>query len=163
MLKVVMLCMTGVRNGFGVDEWGKPGQSHGVGGNGMQQVKAIDVIAQNTISILLVDFVDYFLSPYRQHPLNLLSLEMSQTSLKNSIQPPLISRILDWAEIAWPDDSTKPRADVQRYCLLSTKRSFTDFHVDFGGSSVWYHVVKLTIVLNGTVHMGKLQPLLNAI
>nr|CAD7256519.1 unnamed protein product [Timema shepardi] len=62
--------------------------------------------------------------------------------LRDAIQPPLISRILDWAEIAWPSDCSEPKSDVQRYCLVSTKRSFTDFHVDFGGSSVWYHVLK---------------------
>nr|CAD7196267.1 unnamed protein product [Timema douglasi] len=110
--------------------------------DGMQQVKAIDVMSQNIITIYLIDFVDYFLSPYRWHPINLLSVEMSQTSLRDAIQPPLISRILDWSEIAWPADCSEPKSDVQRYCLVSTKRSFTDFHVDFGGSSVWYHVVK---------------------
>lgn len=25
---------------------------------------------------------------------------------------------------------------------MSVKRSFTDFHIDFGGTSVWYHVYK---------------------
>lgn len=29
---------------------------------------------------------------------------------------------------------------VQRYCLMSVQGCFTDFHIDFGGSSVWYHV-----------------------
>ena len=27
------------------------------------------------------------------------------------------------------------------YALMSPAGSFTDFHIDFGGSSVWYHVV----------------------
>ena len=31
---------------------------------------------------------------------------------------------------------------VQYYCLMSVAGSYTDFHVDFGGSSVWYHVLK---------------------
>jgi len=31
---------------------------------------------------------------------------------------------------------------VQLYCLMGTAGSYTDFHVDFGGSSVWYHVVR---------------------
>ncbi|XP_043112585.1 lysine-specific demethylase 2B-like isoform X1 [Puntigrus tetrazona] len=29
-----------------------------------------------------------------------------------------------------------------RYCLMSVKGCFTDFHIDFGGTSVWYHVFK---------------------
>ena len=27
------------------------------------------------------------------------------------------------------------------YVLSSPAGSFTDFHVDFGGSSVWYHIL----------------------
>ncbi len=30
---------------------------------------------------------------------------------------------------------------VQYYSIISAEGSFTDFHVDFGGSSVWYHVL----------------------
>lgn len=31
---------------------------------------------------------------------------------------------------------------VQYYCLMSQAGSYTDFHVDFGGTSVWYHILK---------------------
>lgn len=31
---------------------------------------------------------------------------------------------------------------VQYYCLTSAAGSYTDFHIDFGGSTVWYHVVR---------------------
>ncbi|CAF4722357.1 unnamed protein product, partial [Rotaria socialis] len=34
------------------------------------------------------------------------------------------------------------RPEVAKYCLLSPQSSYTDFHVDFGGSSVWYSVVR---------------------
>ncbi|KAF3860411.1 hypothetical protein F7725_000666 [Dissostichus mawsoni] len=27
-----------------------------------------------------------------------------------------------------------------KYCLMGVKDSYTDFHIDFGGTSVWYHV-----------------------
>ncbi|VDI78385.1 F-box and leucine-rich repeat protein 10/11 [Mytilus galloprovincialis] len=30
---------------------------------------------------------------------------------------------------------------VQKYCLMSVKGCYTDFHVDFGGTSVWYHIL----------------------
>ena len=33
------------------------------------------------------------------------------------------------------------RPQVQKYCLMSVKDSYTDFHVDFGGTSNWYHVL----------------------
>ena len=29
-----------------------------------------------------------------------------------------------------------------RYCLMSVKGCYTDFHIDFGGTSVWYHIVR---------------------
>jgi hypothetical protein len=29
---------------------------------------------------------------------------------------------------------------VSKYCLMSAAGSYTDFHVDFGGTAVWYHV-----------------------
>ena len=31
---------------------------------------------------------------------------------------------------------------VIRYCLMSVAGCFTDFHIDFGGTSVWYHVLR---------------------
>ena len=31
---------------------------------------------------------------------------------------------------------------VQKYCLMSVAGCYTDFHIDFGGTSVWYHIVK---------------------
>lgn len=31
---------------------------------------------------------------------------------------------------------------LSRYCLMSVKGCYTDFHVDFGGTSVWYHILK---------------------
>ena len=39
------------------------------------------------------------------------------------------------------EDENQP--DVHKYCLISSKNSYTDFHVDFGGSSVWYHIFKV--------------------
>ncbi len=35
----------------------------------------------------------------------------------------------------------QPRPELLLYALMSPAGAFTDFHVDFGGSSVWYHVV----------------------
>lgn len=31
---------------------------------------------------------------------------------------------------------------MAHYCLMSAAGSYTDFHADFGGSSVWYHVLR---------------------
>ncbi len=40
---------------------------------------------------------------------------------------------------------------------MSMKDSYTDFHIDFGGTSVWYHVFEgryLQLAENGTVRYG---------
>ena len=29
-----------------------------------------------------------------------------------------------------------------RYCLMSVAGCYIDFHIDFGGTSVWYHVLR---------------------
>ncbi len=31
---------------------------------------------------------------------------------------------------------------VQKYCLMSIAGCYTDFHVDLGGTSVWYHLLR---------------------
>lgn len=30
---------------------------------------------------------------------------------------------------------------IDRYCLMSVQGCYTDFHIDFGGTSVWYHIL----------------------
>lgn len=37
------------------------------------------------------------------------------------------------------------RPNVQKYCLMGVKDSYTDFHIDFGGTSVWYHVLRVRL------------------
>ncbi|KAL6046274.1 Lysine-specific demethylase 2A [Balamuthia mandrillaris] len=44
---------------------------------------------------------------------------------------------------------------VQYYCLMSVQGSYTDFHIDFGGSSVWYHILwgsKIFFLMEPTEH-----------
>ncbi len=38
------------------------------------------------------------------------------------------------------------RPEVAKYCLMSPQSSYTDFHIDFGGSSVWYSVVRVKFI-----------------
>ncbi|KAL4002845.1 JmjC domain hydroxylase family protein [Acanthocheilonema viteae] len=114
---------------------------------GDRLVEVVDVMTQGSRQMMLSDFVDYYESPSgeRKDLLNLLSLEFSLTSLSKRVRGPTLAQEIDWVELYWPKDlrnspSTYPK--VQNYCLMSVKRSFTDFHIDFGGTSVWYHVYK---------------------
>ncbi|OEU17834.1 Clavaminate synthase-like protein, partial [Fragilariopsis cylindrus CCMP1102] len=84
--------------------------------------------------------------------LNQISYEFSGTPLHKMVRSPTFVREIDWIDIAWPDEkkpqhindtnNTKEYPVVQYYCLTSAAGSYTDFHIDFGGSSVWYHVVR---------------------
>lgn len=76
--------------------------------------------------------------------LNLISLEVSDTPLSSSILPPRFVRQVDWSHRYWPD-TRRARGDapkVLKYVLMSVAGAYTDFHVDFGGTSVWYHVLR---------------------
>ena len=75
---------------------------------------------------------------------NVISLEISHSQLHQLIQRPRIVRELDLQDSVWPAD-LKAKGEypkVQEYCLMSVADCFTDFHIDFGGSSVFYHILK---------------------
>lgn len=65
------------------------------------------------------------------------------TRLSNLVETPRIVRKLSWVENLWPEECVFERPNVQKYCLMSVRDSYTDFHIDFGGTSVWYHVLKV--------------------
>lgn len=92
---------------------------------------------------------------------------MSSSALGAQVVRPQIVRDLDLIEKVWPRhlrpvsstaanpnhaDVVLPTASnspstitfpkVALYCLMSVARAYTDFHIDFGGSSVFYHILK---------------------
>ncbi|KAK7922080.1 hypothetical protein WMY93_008982 [Mugilogobius chulae] len=85
---------------------------------------------------------------------NVISLEFSHTKLENLVKRPASVDLIDWVDNMWPrhlkerqTDSTNAIIDmhypkVQKYCLMSVQGCFTDFHIDFGGTSVWYHILR---------------------
>lgn len=81
---------------------------------------------------------------------NIISLELSATPLAARINGPPVVQELDWVQLYFPESLMQPKCcaergssypQVQKYCLMGTAGSFTDFHIDLGGTSVWYHVV----------------------
>ncbi|KAK6482899.1 lysine-specific demethylase 7B-like [Huso huso] len=112
---------------------------HYVGGN--KVIDVIDVARQADSKIKLCDFVEYYYKPYRPKVLNVISLEFSDTKMADLVVVPDIAQKMSWVENYWPDDSFFPKPFVQKYCLMGVKDSYTDFHIDFGGTSVWYHVL----------------------
>ncbi|XP_063303676.1 lysine-specific demethylase 7A [Pelobates fuscus] len=104
-------------------------------------IDVIDVARQADSKMKLRNFVNYFMNPDRPKVLNVISLEFSDTKMAELVKVPDISKKLSWVENYWPDDSVFTKPFVQKYCLMGVKDSYTDFHIDFGGTSVWYHVL----------------------
>ncbi|CAE6433383.1 unnamed protein product [Rhizoctonia solani] len=75
---------------------------------------------------------------------NVISLEVSGTPLAEKISPPRLVREIDWVEHVWPagKKGKGQYPKVQLYCLMSVARCWTDWHVDFAGSSVYYHILR---------------------
>ncbi|XP_026274474.1 histone lysine demethylase PHF8-like isoform X2 [Frankliniella occidentalis] len=108
-----------------------------------REIDVIDVGRQADFRMKIRDLVHYYRQPVRKRILNVISLEFSNTIMSDLVDAPYTARKMDWVSYVWPDDDTdceKPK--VQKYCLIGAKDSYTDFHIDFGGTSVWYHVLK---------------------
>nr|XP_020472405.1 lysine-specific demethylase 7A [Monopterus albus] len=110
-----------------------------VGGD--KVIDVIDVARQADSKMKLSEFIKYFTKLHRPKVLNLISLEFSDTKMSELVEVPVVARKMSWVENYWPDDSYFPKPFVQKYCLMGVKDSYTDFHIDFGGTSVWYHVL----------------------
>ena len=98
---------------------------------------------QETLGWNLAMWADYFHGKKeRKAVLNVISLEFSGTPLEAFVRAPRVVRQLDWIDTVWPGHrrAAGQYPQVQFYCLMSVAGSWTDFHVDFGGTSVWYHV-----------------------
>lgn len=120
--------------------------------------RMIDVFDCDTHSpekMTVHQFVRYYMSQEKEKLLNVTSLEFSQTGLERLVDCPItIREDLDWVTLVWPKhliagqkDSTNAIENmkypkVRKYCLMSVGGCYTDFHIDFGGTSVWYHVLK---------------------
>ncbi|KAL9587152.1 MAG: hypothetical protein Q9212_000425 [Teloschistes hypoglaucus] len=111
-----------------------------------EKVEVIDVKSQNGEGKKwnMRRWADYYENASNKVVRNVISLEVSQSTLGRLIRRPQIVRDLDLQDSVWPAELlTKgefPR--VQFYCLMSVADCFTDFHIDFGGSSVFYHILK---------------------
>ncbi|KAH9497090.1 Lsd1/2 complex PHD finger containing protein Phf2 [Dermatophagoides farinae] len=55
------------------------------------------------------------------------------------VQPRIVQR-LSWVDMYWPDVPFKPL--LSKYCFLSMRNAYNDFHIDVGGASAWYHIIE---------------------
>lgn len=117
-------------------------------------IDVMDVKTQKNIEMSMKDWCKYYESRNRDRLLNVISLEFSHTQLDELVEAPMIVKLLDWVDLVWPKFLKESQTEstntidkmkypkVQKYCLMSVKGSYTDFHIDFGGTSVWYHIIR---------------------
>ncbi|KAK9377222.1 uncharacterized protein V1513DRAFT_437734 [Lipomyces chichibuensis] len=114
---------------------------------GEAKVEVIDVPTQHeSPNWDLQRWADYYEQPadQRDRVRNVISLEISNTKLGHLIKRPKFVRDMDLVQKVWLDE-LKDKGEwpkVSLYCLMSVKNAYTDFHIDFGGSSVFYHIVE---------------------
>lgn len=77
-------------------------------------------------------------------PTLLTPLPVPAPRMSSFVEPPDIVKKLSWVENYWPDDALLAKPKVTKYCLICVKDSYTDFHIDSGGASAWYHVLKVS-------------------
>ena len=87
-------------------------------------------------------WADYYEEEGEKVVRNVISLEVSQSKLGRLIRRPKVVRDMDLQDAVWPEEDKANAPKVQFYCLMSVADCYTDFHIDFGGSSVYYHIVK---------------------
>lgn len=122
---------------------------------GKRILEVMNCATQHNAEMTLKDFEEFFTDPDRDDTkLNVISLEFSHTKLDAHVTAPKVVRQLDFTDNVWPrhlkdqqDDSTNDMSKmfypkVQKYCLMSIAGCYTDFHVDLGGTSVWYHLLR---------------------
>ncbi|KAJ8974503.1 hypothetical protein NQ317_012994 [Molorchus minor] len=114
----------------------------------------MDVNTQKNSEMTMKEWQKYYEDTDKDKLLNVISLEFSHTKLENYVQSPTVVRQVDWVDCVWPKHLKESQTEatnvleemkypkVQKYCLMSVKGCYTDFHVDFGGTSVWYHILK---------------------
>ena len=112
-----------------------------------EKIEVIDVKSQNgeTRKWTMKRWADYYESTTEAKVIrNVISLEVSRSRLGRLIRRPQIVRDLDLQDSVWPEELLNKGEfpNVQFYCLMSVADCFTDFHIDFGGSSVFYHILK---------------------
>ncbi|XP_022188601.2 jmjC domain-containing histone demethylation protein 1-like [Nilaparvata lugens] len=119
-----------------------------------RKLDVMDVNTQKNFEMSMREWERYYNKNDRDRLLNVISLEFSHTKLEHYVQAPSVVRQIDWVNSVWPqflkesqcsstnaiDEMKYPK--VQKYCLMSVKDCYTDFHIDFGGTSVWYHILK---------------------
>lgn len=112
-----------------------------------EPVEVMDVLSQQSESPgwNLGQWRKYFYTDAmdRDRIRNVISLEVSEVEdLGKSFLRPEMVRQMDLVDKVWcdSDGNNQKRPKVTVYCLMSVAGSYTDFHIDFSGTPVYYTV-----------------------
>ena len=119
-------------------------------------VEVMDVLTQQSIrpGWKLQQWSEYFGQDPRDRDRirNVISFEILQLEFGQAFKRPQLVEEMDVVDKIWPVDRIKnengtnfeygERPQVTKYCLMSVYGSFTDYHIDFEGPSVYYTVCK---------------------
>lgn len=110
------------------------------------KVEVMEVVSQEGLkNWTLKEWKEYFEDDQdgkRENILNVISLEVSGTQLGDEIRRPRLVEELDIVDKTWPEKFKYQRKSVAKYCLMSVKDCYTDYHLDFAGTQVYYKVIK---------------------
>ena len=80
---------------------------------------------------------------------NQVSFCLAKTkTIKDSLEQPEFVKSIDWIDRYYPieerndDNQSFDYPRTQKVMLTSTRHSWMDMHLDYGGAAVWYHVFK---------------------
>ncbi|TRY89954.1 hypothetical protein DNTS_001675 [Danionella cerebrum] len=116
-----------------------------------RMIDVMDVATQKATEMSMAQWRRYFETPpsQRERLYNVISLEFSHTKLESLVRRPLTVDMIDWVDNMWPRhlkerqrDSTNSITDMQYPKVQNVQGCYTDFHIDFGGTSVWYHILR---------------------
>lgn len=109
-----------------------------------EPVEVMDVLSQQSESPgwNLGQWKRYFYMREKDRIRNVISLEVSDVEgLGDAFVRPKMVRDLDLVDKVWLQNGTdEERPKVTTYCLMSIAGSYTDFHIDFSGTPVYYTV-----------------------
>ena len=109
-------------------------------------IDVIDVVKQDIIKVRMKDYVNWFKKnkpEQREEIYNVLSFEFSsEYILNNAFKRPGIVRQLEWKYLQLLDVNNLRY--YQKYFILSCANSYTMWHIDFTGTSVYYHILQGT-------------------
>ncbi|CAD5110794.1 DgyrCDS159 [Dimorphilus gyrociliatus] len=121
----------------------------------LRTLNVVDSDTRSSFIMMVKDWVEYYVRPEKvKKKFSVTSLEFTHTKLSTYVEAPTAVQQIDWANCVWPihqrdsqneentsipDRNRLPK--VQKFCAMSVKGCFGDFHIDMSGCSTWYHVL----------------------